>query len=344
MEKEEVLKVYRHSLAHIMAKAVIELYGKEVQYAIGPEIEDGCYYDFVLPRTVTEEDFPAIEEKMHEIIKRREDWTRKVISKDEALELFKDQKFKTELIIDLPADETISIYYTGDDYVDLCRGPHVDNSQELFSAAFKIKNVSGAYWRGDEKRDQLQRIYLFAFPSKDELKAHLAWLKEAQERDHKKIGTALDLFDELKNLAENPRALTEDFKEESMADVLAAEGDQDSFDTSNSSEYSEDDIQVLEGLEAVRKRPGMYIGDTTLRGLHHLIYEIVANSVDEALAGRCDTIDVVLEKDGSVTVTDNGSGIPVGNHPKLGIPTVEVVHTVLHAGGKFGGGAYSIFS
>ncbi|MBQ2156304.1 MAG: DNA topoisomerase IV subunit B, partial [Clostridiales bacterium] len=127
-----------------------------------------------------------------------------------------------------------------------------------------------------------------------------------------------------------------------MADVLAAEGDQDSFDTSNSSEYSEDDIQVLEGLEAVRKRPGMYIGDTTLRGLHHLIYEIVANSVDEALAGRCDTIDVVLEKDGSVTVTDNGSGIPVGNHPKLGIPTVEVVHTVLHAGGKFGGGAYSI--
>ena len=99
MEKEEVLKVYRHSLAHVMAKAVIELYGKEVQYAIGPEIEDGCYYDFVLPRTVTEEDFPAIEEKMHEIIKRREDWTRKVISKDEALELFKDQKFSLELLI-----------------------------------------------------------------------------------------------------------------------------------------------------------------------------------------------------------------------------------------------------
>ena len=135
MEKEEVLKVYRHSLAHILAKAVIEIYGKEVQYAIGPEIEDGCYYDFVLPRTVTEEDFPAIEEKMHEIIKRREDWTRKVISKDEALELFKDQKFKTELIIDLPADETISIYYTGDDYVDLCRGPHV----HCFSTASIIR-------------------------------------------------------------------------------------------------------------------------------------------------------------------------------------------------------------
>ena len=194
MEKEEVLKVYRHSLAHILAKAVIEIYGKETQYAIGPEIDDGCYYDFVLPRTVTEDDFKTIEDKMHEIIKRREEWTRKVISKDEALDLFKDQKFKTELIQDLPADEVISIYYTGDDYVDLCRGPHVDNSQELMGAAFKIKSVSGAYWRGDEKRDQLQRVYLFAFPSKDELKAHLTWLKEAQERDHKKIGTQLDLF------------------------------------------------------------------------------------------------------------------------------------------------------
>ena len=194
MEKEEVLKVYRHSLAHILAKAVIEIYGKETQYAIGPEIDDGCYYDFVLPRTVTEDDFKTIEDKMHEIIKRREEWTRKVISRAEALDLFKDQKFKTELISDLPEDETISIYYTGEDYVDLCRGPHVDNSQELMSAAFKIKSVSGAYWRGDEKRDQLQRVYLFAFPSKDELKAHLTWLKEAQERDHKKIGTQLDLF------------------------------------------------------------------------------------------------------------------------------------------------------
>ncbi len=103
MEKEEVMKVYRHSLAHIMAKAVIEIFGSEVQYAIGPEIEDGCYYDFILPRTVTEEDFPAIEEKMHEIIKRREAWTRKEISKEEALEIFKGQKFKTELINDLPA-------------------------------------------------------------------------------------------------------------------------------------------------------------------------------------------------------------------------------------------------
>jgi len=106
--------------------------------------------------------------------------------------------------------------------------------------------------------------------------------------------------------------------------------------------YREDQIQVLEGLEAVRKRPGMYIGSTSERGLHHLVYEIVANSIDEALAGRCDVIEISVEKDGSVTVKDNGGGIPVGPHPKLGIPTIEVVHTILHAGGKFGSGAYSV--
>ncbi len=107
-------------------------------------------------------------------------------------------------------------------------------------------------------------------------------------------------------------------------------------------DYNEGDIKVLEGLEAVRKRPGMYIGSTALRGLHHLVYEIVANSVDEALAGRCDKIEIIVDKGNIVTVIDNGSGIPVGIHPDKGIPTVEVVHTVLHAGGKFGGKAYSI--
>jgi DNA gyrase subunit B len=106
--------------------------------------------------------------------------------------------------------------------------------------------------------------------------------------------------------------------------------------------YDENQIQVLEGLDAVRRRPGMYIGTTSSRGLHHLVYEIVANSVDEALAGRCDRIEITVRKDNSVTVVDNGPGIPVGIHPKIGIPTVEVVHTILHAGGKFGGGAYTV--
>ncbi len=141
----------------------------------------------------------------------------------------------------------------------------------------------------------------------------------------------------LVNLADNPRALVDDNYIEQVFDIK-----REDYSTHNDSEYSEADIQVLEGLEAVRKRPGMYIGDTTPRGLHHLVYEIVANSVDEALAGRCDRIDVTLNADGSVTVEDDGSGIPVGMHPQTGIPTVQVVHTMLHAGGKFGGGAYSV--
>ena len=195
MEREEYLQVYRHSLAHILAKAVIEIFGKDkVQYAIGPQIENGLYYDFVLPRTLTTDDFKMIEDKMHEIIKRREPWTRKEVSRQEALELFRGQKFKTELIQDLPEDETITIYYTGDDYVDLCRGPHVDNSQELMNAAFEIRSVSGAYWRGDEKRDQLQRIYVYEFPDKAQLKEFKKFLKEAAERDHKKIGPQQELF------------------------------------------------------------------------------------------------------------------------------------------------------
>ena len=187
--REYFLANYRHSMAHILAKAVIEIFGKEnVQYAIGPQIDDGMYYDFVLPRTVTKEDYKTIEDKMREIIKRREAWKREEISRAAALEMFKDQKFKYEIIKDLPEDELLTIYYTGEDYVDLCRGPHVFNSEELMNVAFQVKSVSGAYWRGNEKLDQLQRIYVYVYPDKNALKEHLAFIKEAMERDHKKLG------------------------------------------------------------------------------------------------------------------------------------------------------------
>ena len=195
MDREAYLQVYRHSLAHVLAKAVIEIFGREnVQYAIGPQIADGFYYDFVLPRNLTQDDFPMIENKMREILKRKEDWSVKEYSRDEARKLFHDQKFKTELIDDLPEDAILTVYSTGDDYQDLCRGPHVANSQELLGAAFQIKSVSGAYWHGDEKRDRLQRIYVYAFPSKEELKAHLTLVREALERDHKKLGKEQELF------------------------------------------------------------------------------------------------------------------------------------------------------
>ena len=199
MSKEEYRKfyseVYRHSLSHILAKAVIELYGRDkVQYAIGPQIADGFYYDFLMPESITAADFPRIEDRMREIIKRREPWTCLELSREEALEAFAGQKFKEELIRDLPEGEKITAYRTGDDFIDLCRGPHVANSQELMGAAFQIKAVSGSYWRGDEHRDQLQRVYVYAFEDQKALKAHLQFIKEALERDHRKLGKEQELF------------------------------------------------------------------------------------------------------------------------------------------------------
>ena len=195
MKSEEFSQMYRHSLAHILAKAVVEMFGKEnVQLAIGPQIEDGFYYDFLLPRNLTPDDFTSIEAKMKEILKRKENFVYREVSREEALEEFKDQKFKVELINDLDADETISIYDTGDDFKDLCRGPHVGSAAELLSCAFKVKSVSSAYWRGNEKNEILQRVYVMAFETKEELKAHQQFLKEAKERDHKVLGPQLDLF------------------------------------------------------------------------------------------------------------------------------------------------------
>lgn len=187
--------VFRHSMAHILAKAIVEIFGADnVQLAIGPQIEDGFYYDFLLPRSLTPDDFVVIENKMGEIMRRKEDFVCRKVSREQALAEFNGQKYKTELINDLDADEDISIYDTGSDFKDLCRGPHVSNSVELLSCAYKIKSVSAAYWRGNEKNDILQRIYVMVFETKDELKEHLAFLKEAAERDHKVLGPQLDLF------------------------------------------------------------------------------------------------------------------------------------------------------
>ena len=196
MEKEQFTEVYRHSLAHILAKAVIELYGKDVQYAIGPQIADGFYYDFVLPggRTIQKEDLKDIDKKMHEILKRKEDWACRSISREEALEIFREQRFKVELIEEMPEGEEITIYTTGDDFVDLCRGPHIENSKELLGTAFEVRSASGAYWRGDENRDQMTRIYAYAFENKADLKAHKELIREAKERDHKILGKQLQLF------------------------------------------------------------------------------------------------------------------------------------------------------
>jgi len=194
----------RHSTAHIMAQAVLEKF-PDAKIAIGPAIDDGFYYDFDLPRALTPEDLESIEKRMRGIIQSKVKFERRVVSADEAKTIFKDQPFKMELIAGLeegkldddgnPVDEKpeISLYSQGS-FTDLCRGPHVDISTQINPAAIKLMSVAGAYWRGDEKRPMLQRIYGTAWSSPDELKRYLCRIEDAKKRDHRKIGHDLDLF------------------------------------------------------------------------------------------------------------------------------------------------------
>ncbi len=196
MKKEvmdEKLQKSRHSLAHILAKALVSLY-PSTKLTIGPAIEDGFYYDVDLDEQLTPDHFDAIEKKMKEILNKGEAFVRKEVSKQEALKLFEGNEYKTEIINELPEDEQITLYYTGDDFFDLCRGPHVESSKNLQNYAFKIHSVNGAYWRGSEKNKMLQRVYVYAFADKKQLADHINMLEEAKKRDHRKLGKELKLF------------------------------------------------------------------------------------------------------------------------------------------------------
>ncbi len=203
-EESELYRI-RHSTAHIMAQAVMEMFPGEAKIAIGPPIEDGFYYDFDLPRPLTPEDLEGVEARMKEIIAGDFEFQREVLSAEDAQERFVDQPYKIELIEGLEAggmDEygepikekpEISIY-THDSFTDLCRGPHVESTKKINPKAVKLLNVAGAYWRGDEKRPMLQRIYGTAWESADELDQYLWRLEEAKKRDHRRLGKELDLY------------------------------------------------------------------------------------------------------------------------------------------------------
>jgi len=187
--EDEQLERMRHSTSHIMAEAVQYLF-PGAKFGIGPTIENGFYYDFELPRPLTPEDLPVIENKMKEIIKQNLPFVTDEISKDEARKLFATQPYKLELIDEIP-DTTVTIYKQGS-FTDLCRGPHLASTGEV--KAFKLTHLAGAYWRGDEKRPMLQRIYGVAFESQEELDDYLSRQAEATKRDHRKLGKKLDLF------------------------------------------------------------------------------------------------------------------------------------------------------
>jgi len=185
---DEALDIMRHSAAHVMAQAVLRLYDT-ARLTIGPVIEDGFYYDIDM-NPISEDDFSKIEAEMKKIVKAKLPIRREQIGKDEALKLYQDEPYKLEMIQDLP-DGTISLYRQ-EEFVDLCRGPHVPHTG--FVKAFKLMKVSGAYWRADQSKAQLQRIYGTAYFDKKELKAHLTFLEEARKRNHRKIGEAQELF------------------------------------------------------------------------------------------------------------------------------------------------------
>ncbi|TVQ36962.1 MAG: threonine--tRNA ligase [Spirochaetaceae bacterium] len=189
---DERLYRIRHSAAHVMAEAVLRIF-PDAKVAIGPPIENGFYYDFDLPRHLTPEDLEQIEEHMREIVSGDHRFTRTVLSREAASEMFCGQPYKLELIRELPDGQEISIY-TQNSFTDLCRGPHVDSTRRIHPKAFKLLSVAGAYWRGDEKRPMLQRIYGTAWETPKELRAHLEHLKEVEKRDHRRVGRELDLF------------------------------------------------------------------------------------------------------------------------------------------------------
>jgi len=202
--KDSELYRIRHSASHVMAQAVLEMF-PEGKIAIGPATEDGFYYDFDLPRPLTPQDLDVLEKRMGEIIRQNHPFVYREVSADEARQRFTDQPYKLELIRDLEAggqdehgnliSEPVKIsFYTHGDFTDLCRGPHVANTQKINPDAIKLVSIAGAYWRGSEKNPMLQRIYGTAFESADELKEYLAWREEVDKRDHRKLGKQLDLF------------------------------------------------------------------------------------------------------------------------------------------------------
>ncbi len=189
---KQYLDHLRHSTSHVMAEAVLQIF-PDAKLAIGPSIDEGFYYDFLLPRSLTPDDLAKIEEAMAHIIKGKHPFVRQELSREDALQLFKDQPFKVELINDLPEGESISTY-TQDTFTDLCRGGHVENTGQIPADAFKLMSIAGAYWRGDEKRPMLQRIYGTVWPTKAELEDYLKRLEEIQRRDHRRLGRELDLY------------------------------------------------------------------------------------------------------------------------------------------------------